>query len=72
MPQLNETQLKKRGEVIGTLLETYQKRYHWLTGEEVVRLFIHDIETDPLKLRIINALSASCTIEQENPSCHTN
>jgi hypothetical protein len=71
MPQLNTTQLKKREEVIGTLLETYQKQYYWLTSEEVVRLFIRDIETDPVKLRVINALSASCTIEGDQ-SCHTN
>jgi hypothetical protein len=66
MPNLNEAQLKKREEVLGTLLETYQKQYYWLTSEEVVRLFIRDIETDPVKLRVINALSASCTIEQDN------
>jgi hypothetical protein len=62
MPQLNEAQLKKRAEVIGTLLESYQKTYYWLKKEDLVRLFIHDIESDPVKLRVINALSASCTI----------
>jgi hypothetical protein len=72
MPQLNEAQLKKRAEVIGTLLEVYEKKYYWLKKEELVRFFIRDIESDPVKLGVINALSASCTIEQENIPCHIN
>jgi hypothetical protein len=70
MPNLNDTQLKKREEVIGTLLETYKKTYYWLNSEEVVRLFIREIESDPVKLRVINALSASCV--KGGQSCHIN
>jgi hypothetical protein len=71
MPILNEVQLKKREEILTTLLEVYEKKYYWMKKVDLIRFFIRDIESDPVKLRVINALSASCTIRGDQ-SCPIN
>lgn len=65
MPHLNDQQLKKRGEILQDMFNTYLNNNPWLDYNEAVSSFTQEIDNDPAKLGIINALAASCTITKE-------
>lgn len=66
MPHLNVKQLKKRGEILQQMADQYWHNHRpWLPRNEAYLSFAQTIENDPVKLRIINALAASCTIKEE-------
>lgn len=67
MPHLNEQQKKKRGQILQHMADVYWKtKCPWLKRESAYAYFAEDLEKDPVKLRIINALAASTTIPEES------
>lgn len=59
MPQLSEAQIKRRGEIIGDMLKIFKEQRPWIiTRERLAVEFAHWIETDPIKLRTLNAMAA--------------
>jgi hypothetical protein len=60
---LNEQQKAKRKEVLTTMVKQYKESHPWLTTRQAVYEVGEILENDPVQLRIINALSASATIE---------
>lgn len=65
MPQLNEQQKKKRGQILQSMYESFLNTHPWMPLKDAERAFAESIENDPGKLRIINALAASTTIPEE-------
>lgn len=63
MPQLNEQQKKKRGQILESMYESFLETHTWMPINDAEYAFAKSIEDDPVKLRMINALAASCTIE---------
>jgi hypothetical protein len=55
---LNEEQKKKRGKILQQMAEDYHKRHRYLKRDEAFKEFGQEIENDPVKLRVINALAA--------------
>ena len=67
MPQLNEQQKKKRGQILQQMADQYwHTKRPWLTRDQAYVSFADTLEKDPVKLRIINALAASTTIPEES------
>jgi hypothetical protein len=65
MPELNEPQKKKRGQILQQMADKYWVNERpWLSRDQAYVSFADTIEKDPVKLRIINALAASCTITE--------
>jgi hypothetical protein len=65
MPHLNEQQLEKRGEILQDMFNRYLSSHPWMTYDDACYNFIQELDNDPDKVGIINALAASCTIVKE-------
>lgn len=61
MPQLNEQQLKKRGEILQGMFNSYLSTHAYKTYDDACWSFMNELDNDPDKISIINALAASCT-----------
>jgi hypothetical protein len=59
MPTLNERQLEQRKGILLLMVEGKRKRCPWLTMQQAVDKVTHDLDRDPSKLKILNALAAS-------------
>jgi hypothetical protein len=65
MPHLNKEQKKTRGAILQSMFDSFLKKHSWMSLKKAEREFTKSIENDPVKLRIINALAASCTPKEE-------
>jgi hypothetical protein len=66
MPELNVHQKKKRGQILQQMADQYwHTQRPWLKRDQAYVSFADTLEKDPVKLRIINALAASCTPKEE-------
>jgi CO/xanthine dehydrogenase Mo-binding subunit len=61
MNQFNPQQLAQRKEVLTTLVKNRMEKYPYLTMKQAVDEVAEMLESDPIKLRFINALAASTT-----------
>jgi hypothetical protein len=66
MPYLNKQQLEKRGEILQDMFNRYLNNHPWMDYNEAVSNFTQELDNDPDKVGIINALAASCTIAKES------
>lgn len=63
MPKLNPIQKKKRGVILQQMADQYWNKHPWMRREAAYNAFAADLDQDPVKLRMINALAASTAEE---------
>ena len=59
MNQLNAKQLTQRKEIFKVMVTNCKEKRPWLTLKQAVESVAYELQNDPMKLRIINALAAS-------------
>jgi hypothetical protein len=59
MPTLDKQQITERAVITMNMLDEYRNAHPYLTYDEATAQFFEELDKDPVKVRIINALAAA-------------